>query len=144
MYAMTTPDQRTTETWRMQFSSTARCVSLVRRQVELHLNHWKYTQEDIERVLLVASELATNAVQHGHVPGHLFEVALTSNSNTCLIEVSDASPRMPKALTPTAADERGRGLRLVTALSAQVGHQPRHPLGKTVWARLLCTSEEQR
>jgi anti-sigma regulatory factor (Ser/Thr protein kinase) len=143
MYAMTTPDQRTTETWRMQFSSTARCVPQVRRQVELHLSRM-FTQEDIERVLLVASELATNAVQHGHVSGHHFEVALTSNSRSCLVEVSDASPRMPKALTPTAEDERGRGLRLVSALSAQVGHQQRQPLGKTVWARLLCTPKEQR
>jgi anti-sigma regulatory factor (Ser/Thr protein kinase) len=144
MYAMTTPDQRTAETWRMQFSSTARCVSLVRRQVEMNLNHWMYTQEDTGRILLVASELATNAVQHGHVPGHLFEVALTSNSHSCLIEVSDASPRTPKTLLPTAEDEHGRGLHLVSALSAQVGHERRRPLGKTVWARLLRTPQEQR
>jgi anti-sigma regulatory factor (Ser/Thr protein kinase) len=110
----------------------------------MHLNHWMYTQEDTGRILLVASELATNAVQHGHVPGHLFEVALTSNSHSCLIEVSDASPRTPKALIPTAEDEHGRGLHLIAALSAQVGHEQRQPLGKTVWARLLRTPQEQR
>ncbi|WP_169922669.1 ATP-binding protein, partial [Streptomyces lushanensis] len=102
MYAMAMHDQQTAQRWRMQFSSTAACVSLVRRQTGKTLSEWGYVLDDIDRVVLVSSELATNAVLHGHVPGHLFEVALTSTDYSCLIEVSDASPRTPMALRPTA------------------------------------------
>ena len=128
----------------MQFSSTAKCVSLARHQVEKVLSNWTYPQDDIERITLVASELATNAVQHGHVPGHLFEVALTSTHCACLIEVSDASPRTPLALYPTSEDEHGRGLQLVATMSMQVGHERRKPVGKTVWARILRTTRGPR
>jgi hypothetical protein len=103
-----------TETWRMQFGAlraSRPAPGGVAPQPEVHAGGHRTSA-------IGPSELATNAVQHGHVPGHHFEVALTSNSRSCLIEVSDASPRMPKALTPTAEDERGRGLRLVSALSA--------------------------
>ncbi|MEV8393871.1 MULTISPECIES: ATP-binding protein [unclassified Streptomyces] len=85
----------------MQFSPTAACVSLVRRQVEKTLSEWGYVLEDIDRVVPVSSELATNAVLHGHVPGHLIEVTLTSTDHTCLIEVSDSSPRTARATAPS-------------------------------------------
>ncbi|WP_326811392.1 ATP-binding protein [Streptomyces scopuliridis] len=144
MYAMATHDQQTAERWRMQFSSTAACVSLVRHQVEKTLSEWGYVLDDIDRVVLVSSELATNAVLHGHIPGHLFEVALTSTDHTCLIEVSDSSPRTPMALRPTAEEEHGRGLPLVSALAVRVGYHARKPTGKTVWAHILRTSHGSR
>ncbi|MFE4293975.1 ATP-binding protein [Streptomyces sp. NPDC056647] len=91
----------TAQRWHMQFSPTAACVSLVRRQVEKTLSEWGYVLEDIDRVVPVSSELATNAVLHGHVPGHLIEVTLTSTDHTCLIEVSDSSPRTARATAPS-------------------------------------------
>ncbi|WP_240045310.1 ATP-binding protein [Streptomyces sp. L-9-10] len=144
MYAMATHDQQTAERWHMQFASTAACVSLVRRQVEKTLSEWGYVLDDIDRVVLVSSELATNAVLHGHVPGHLFEVALISTDHSCLIEVSDGSPRTPMALRLTADEEHGRGLPLVSALAIRVGHHARKPRGKTVWAHMLRTSQGSR
>jgi anti-sigma regulatory factor (Ser/Thr protein kinase) len=140
MYAMATHDQQTAQRWHMQFSSTAACVSLARHQVEKTLHDWGYVLDDIDRVVLISSELATNAVLHGHFPGHLFEVALTSTDHSCLIEVSDGSPRTPMALRPTAEEEHGRGLPLVSALAVRVGHHARKPTGKTVWAQILRTS----
>lgn len=144
MYAMATQDQQTSEKWRMHFSSTAACVTLVRRQVEKALSDWAYAFDDIDRVVLVSSELATNAVIHGHVPGHLIEVALTSTRDICLVEVSDGSPRTPMALWVTGEDEHGRGMPLVSALAVQTGHHARKPTGKTVWAQVERTSDGAR
>ncbi|MFJ6568946.1 ATP-binding protein [Streptomyces sp. NPDC091292] len=144
MYALATHDKQAAQRWRMQFSSTAACISLVRHHVEKTLSEWGYVRDDIGRVVLISSELATNAVRHGHVPGHLFEVALTSTRHTCLIEVSDSSPRTPMALRATAEGEHGRGLPVVTALASSVGHHARKPTGKTVWAQILRTSHGSR
>lgn len=144
MYAMATHDQQTADRWRMRFSSTAACVGLVRHQVEKTLSQWGYALDDIDRSVLVSSELATNAVLHGHVPGHLFEVALTSTHHSCLIEVSDSSPRTPMARRPTTEEEHGRGLPLVRALAVRVGHHARKPTGKTVWAQIPRTSHGPR
>ncbi|MFD7894147.1 ATP-binding protein [Streptomyces sp. NPDC059743] len=124
----------------MRFSSTAASVALVRHQVEKTLSKWDYVLDDIDRVVLVSSELATNAVQHGHVPGHPFQVTLTSTHDACLIEVSDASPHTPVARRATTEEEHGRGLPLVSALAARVGHHTRKPTGKTVWAHIPRTS----
>ncbi|MDQ0986990.1 hypothetical protein [Streptomyces sp. V2I9] len=52
------------------------------------------------------------------------------------------SPMLAAPL-PTQAgedDECGRGLLLVAALSEETGHHDRHPIGKTVWARLILSS----
>ncbi|MFF1645193.1 ATP-binding protein [Streptomyces sp. NPDC058240] len=141
---MATHDQQTAERWHMQFSSTAACISLVRRQVEKTLSKWGYVLDDIDRIVLVSSELATNAVLHGHVPGHLLEVSLTSTDHSCLIEVSDGSPCTPMALRLTADEEHGRGLPLVSALAVRVGHHARKPTGKTVWAHMLRASQGSR
>ena len=141
MHAMATHDPETAQSWRMQFTSTARCVSLVRTQVEKKLCDWGFAYNDVTTAVLVASELAANAVVHGHVPGHLFEVQLTRSAETCLIEVSDRSPRLPRALAVAADDEHGRGLQLAAALALEVGHRPRKPVGKTVWAMLPMTPE---
>ncbi|WP_369260149.1 ATP-binding protein [Streptomyces sp. R35] len=134
---MTTPNQQAARLWTMQFTSTPRCIALVRRQVGRALAGWGYGQDDIDRALLICSELATNAVQHGHRAGHLFEVRVTAQRADCLVEVSDPTPRQPRPVTAGTDDERGRGLHLVAALAEETGHRPRSPLGKTVWARLL-------
>ncbi|MEV6134138.1 ATP-binding protein [Streptomyces violaceusniger] len=137
---MTTPNppQPVTRQWKMQFTSTPRCVRLVRSQVCKTLRNWDYGQEDADRMVLVCSELATNAVQHGHKRGHLFEVRLTDEGTSCLVEVSDAAGRrLPRRVEADESDEHGRGLQLVAALAKETGHHPRSPIGKTVWARLV-------
>ncbi|MEU8351232.1 MULTISPECIES: ATP-binding protein [unclassified Streptomyces] len=139
MHQTATQDQQSDATWQMKFAARARSVRLVRIQVKETLHGWGYAQDDIDRILLVVSELATNAVQHGCVSGRCFETALVSASDHCRVEVSDFSPRRPEAQSATAEDEHGRGLRLVAALAEQVGHEKRKPVGKTVWARLART-----
>lgn len=144
MLPTTAHDQPIAEQWQMRFTSNPKCVSLVRKQVGKALENWGYAVDDVDRVLLVCSELATNAVQHGHSPGPLFEVRVTAAGSTCLVEVSDASPLPPRPVTAGSDDEHGRGLQLVAALAEETSHHPRHPLGKTVWARLLLDPPKER
>lgn len=133
---MTAQDPRTTERWAHLFPSTSKSVPRVRGRIRALLEERGHRPEDIDVVELVCSELATNAVRHGRRPGRLFEVALTVTGGDCLVEVSDADPRMPRPRPAGVEDEGGRGLVLVMALAKETGHQRRHPIGKTVWARL--------
>ena len=86
---------------------------------------------------LTVAELAANAVRH--VPGHAFEVSLTCDDVSALIEVTDRAPyRLPR-LHPLVGPEEcsGRGLRLVSAMAVSwgVASQPATD-EKTVWALL--------
>ncbi|WP_407561075.1 ATP-binding protein [Streptomyces sp. 184] len=125
-----------TTTWKMLFTPYAKSVRLVRAQVTKALAGWGCCGDAAADVVLICSELATNAVQHGYVPGRLFMVRLTLRGRVCVIEVSDAIRVPPRRLAAGAEDERGRGLRLVAELADGMGHHDREPLGKTVWARV--------
>jgi two-component sensor histidine kinase len=90
-------------------------------------------------VALVVGELAANAVQHGRLPGRNFGLRLTLDEVAGLVrvEVADAASRkrLPASTPPAAPEgESGRGLLLVEALAERWGSEPRHPVGKTVWA----------
>ncbi|WP_328496210.1 ATP-binding protein [Streptomyces sp. NBC_00414] len=144
MHAMTTHDRQTAPLrWRMQFSPVRKCVPLARSLVSKTLANWGYDQEDIERVVLVCGELSANAVEHGCRQGRLFEVRLTVDGPSCLVEVSDADRTPPRRIKAGEDDEGGRGLLLVDRLSAETGHHDRHPIGKTVWARLILNSPNE-
>jgi hypothetical protein len=81
---------------------------------------------------LLLSELATNAVVHARSG---FEVSASLNG-TLRVAVADADAEgrpIVRASLPTA--ERGRGLALVTALSARWGVTPTEG-GKQVWFEL--------
>lgn len=143
MLPMTEHGQLIAEQWHMQFTSSPKCVPLVRQQVGKALENWGFSANDIDRTLLVCGELATNAVQHGPGPSRLFEVRVTVSGATCMVEVSDTSPLPPMPVRAGSDDECGRGLQLVAALAVETGHHFRHPLGKTVWARLLLDASKE-
>lgn len=144
MHATTTHDRQTTPLrWHMQFRSVRKCVPLARALVSTTLASWGCGQEDIDRVVLVCGELSANAVEHGGRRGHLFEVRLTIDGPHGLVEVSDASRTPPRPTQAGEDEEGGRGLFLVAAFSEETGHHDRHPIGKTVWARLTLSSPSE-
>jgi anti-sigma regulatory factor (Ser/Thr protein kinase) len=79
--------------------------------------------------VLVASELATNAILHAETP---YRVAIKTN-DVIRIEVSDESPR-PPAIAPSP--DRGWGLQLVDKLSAAWGASAFNGYWKMVWAEI--------
>jgi anti-sigma regulatory factor (Ser/Thr protein kinase) len=113
-------------------------VGLARRRVRDHLSDWGHSagEQAFEDVVLLVSELATNAVRHAPLLEREFEVAVTTLADgSCLIEVSDESPAQPRLRPVRRADEEsGRGLRLVESLTTAWGVWSRGRNGKTIWA----------
>ncbi len=93
------------------------------------LSTWQVPEHKREDIVLVVSELVTNAILHG---GAAEQLRLRRTSRQVVIEVFDHGARMPH---PRAADlkaESGRGLHLVARLADRWGARPA-PGGKAVW-----------
>jgi PAS domain S-box-containing protein len=91
---------------------------------------------DADALVLMLSELATNAVQHAATP---FEVAvrMAPDGGSVRIEVSDGATGFPAPQEQIAEAPHGRGLHIVRTLADAWGiemHQDRP--GKTVWFSL--------
>jgi anti-sigma regulatory factor (Ser/Thr protein kinase) len=88
---------------------------------------------------LVASELVTNAIQASArlktLGTPVVRLRVTSDGQSLTIHVWDANPAMPVRQQAGPADDGGRGLMIIDALSAAWGSRP-DPPGKSVWATL--------
>ncbi|WP_309097321.1 SpoIIE family protein phosphatase [Streptomyces sp.] len=108
-------------------------VGQARRFVRRTLRSWGVT-EDHDAVLVVVSELVTNALVH--TDGRV-RMDLTLITNRLRVAVADASPRTPVRPTSIGWEATGgRGILLVEALSATWGTLPVSG-GKQVWAELV-------
>ncbi|MDQ1034368.1 PAS domain-containing protein/anti-sigma regulatory factor (Ser/Thr protein kinase) [Streptomyces sp. V3I8] len=110
-------------------------VRHARRFTRRALRAWRVTDEP-DAVLLVVSELVTNALVH--TDGQV-RLDLTLIGNRLRVAVADVSPRTP--IKPTSIGWEatgGRGILLVEALSATWGTVPVSG-GKQVWAELPLT-----
>lgn len=84
-----------------------------------------------ESVLLIVSELATNAIRHA---GTGFSVEIALNREELRIAVVDVGDGKPTIGSPPPTQPSGRGLRIVEMLSDRWGIIPSSPEeGKTVW-----------
>src|SRR5580698_7667153 len=121
--------------------------------------HWIAAQlartdpaELIDAAVLLVSELVTNAVHAsaaaaaagssgGADPGRV-ELAVARTRDTVRIEVSDsAHGLLPAPSDPSADDESGRGLQVITALTRQWGCRSVQR-GKVVWCELAAAVQE--
>jgi hypothetical protein len=88
-------------------------------------------QEIREAIVLMVSELATNAVVHA-VSG--FDVLIDRSSAQVRVSVTDEGRGVPMLHTPEIDEPHGRGLRVVQALSHRWGTiEQTGGLGKSVW-----------
>ena len=89
--------------------------------------------EDVDRLLLMFEELASNGLRHGGAP---IRVCVTATDDGWLVDVSDARPDAPPVPAVGRDPARGGlGLHLVARLSARYGW---NVVGsrKHVWAAL--------
>ena len=105
-----------------------------RHAVTAVLAGWGCAESAQQDLLLVVSELVTNAVVHGAEP---IVVTVVRAAERVRVEVTDgaadASPHNNRA-APDA--ETGRGLSVVTRLAVAWGWRATPGRGKTVWAEL--------
>ena len=107
-------------------------AALARQFTRSTLASWQSGDGDdnVEDIVLVVSELVTNALLHGHGTP---VVRLLDGGRHVRVEVCDDSPLLPVShrVTPTS----GLGLRVVEQLSSAWGAS-RRGRGKVVWCEL--------
>lgn len=89
----------------------------------------------VDDLVLMVSELMTNAVTHGHVPGttgRQVRMAMEKTGDVIRVEVRDTQSDKRPYVCADGQDIGGRGLVLVDALSDAWGVSP-EAIGKTVW-----------
>ena len=115
------------------FDSAANASAIARRALRWWLEEVQCPKSIKDDVVVVFSELVTNAVRHAGVE---FTAAATFDDGRLRLSVTDREPS-PPAVLPDAGPSGGFGLRLIEALSDGWGWRPLG-VGKEVWAETLC------
>jgi CheY-like chemotaxis protein/anti-sigma regulatory factor (Ser/Thr protein kinase) len=112
----------------------AASLAIAREHVRHQLHAWSLPSL-VDVAVLVTSELAANAVQHGRSG---FDLRLeVRNAHALRVEVFDHGPGSPELRAADPDSEDGRGLHLVSQLAASWGVESIVDDGKKVWAELL-------
>ncbi|GGV23144.1 ATPase [Kitasatospora herbaricolor] len=137
----------TKETRRLVLTTGGGSVGRCREFARDALIHWGWTPTDegergavARDVLLVVSELVTNAAQHADGP---VELSLTRSVLGLRVEVADCNPEPPVLRRGGPALPGGHGLRVVDLLSWTWGSRP-HAHGKTVWSEIAAPPADLR
>lgn len=113
---------------RLRLPSSPLAPRTARAEVRRRLGEWALDQA-ADDVLLLVSELVTNAVHHAR---SAVELTLRTDGKAVRVEIRDDSPAPPVHQAFTDDRLRGRGIALVDALSTRWGVEPVRD-GKTVW-----------
>ncbi len=89
-------------------------------------------QTAADDVLLLVSELVTNACRHGSAP---YRLTLHPTRRGIRVEVTDTGDTLPAVGPDQPTRPGGFGMRLIDTLAGSWGVTP-HPTGKTVWCEL--------
>ena len=118
------------QTFHVHLDPLPRLVGTARRFVDEHAPPLPPATRDA--LLLLTSELATNAVLHARTP---LEVGITVTTTSVLVTVHDLDLTRPEQ-QPYEPREGGWGLGLVGALAEAAALEPHPEGGKTAWFRL--------
>ncbi|MGW4647202.1 ATP-binding protein [Kitasatospora sp. NPDC004289] len=129
-------------------ADTPNAVGWARRHTRDVLGRWQVPLDLIDSVLLVVSELATNAIRHpgAKQPERLtfaetaeaqtFALDLQLHGQAVVVQVADRDPRPPMLQHVGEEAEGGRGIFLVEHMSSRWGHYQSAGGGKVVWAEV--------
>ena len=115
------------------FSADDASPGRARQWVSRVLACWSVPEDKRSDVLLVVSELATNAVMHAHSE---FVVVIREAPDVLGIAVADDDTHIPETKTPSPKQVGGRGMRIVQTVARLSGVARVPGDGKVVWARL--------
>jgi anti-sigma regulatory factor (Ser/Thr protein kinase) len=124
---------------RVRLAAGLAAAKAARAVVETTIRAWR-VPVDPDVAVLLTSELVTNAVTHGTEEagsaGGFVTLAIACGAAGLRVDVHDGSGDLPLLENPPEAEaETGRGLLLVTSLSAEWGFY-RTPKGKAVYFTL--------
>jgi two-component sensor histidine kinase len=127
---------------RTTLAAGAEAPGEARAFVALHLREAASLPPEVavDDVLLVTSELVTNAVNAGATT---IDVTLDAEPHRVELVVTDDADGWPSPSDPSYEDTTGRGLRIVDHLT-HVWNAARHPGGKAVTARWFGPSVRQQ
>jgi serine phosphatase RsbU (regulator of sigma subunit)/anti-sigma regulatory factor (Ser/Thr protein kinase) len=117
-----TPVRPSAAPFEYRFTPHAATISLARNLLGDWLNLVPVPEQDSEDLILVASELCTNAVRHAAEGGRVV-LRATADGTDVVLEVEDDGGDLathPAAEPPDAEAEAGRGLFLVEALTDEL------------------------
>jgi anti-sigma regulatory factor (Ser/Thr protein kinase) len=116
----------------LRLPTEAAQVRTARDFVRARVAAWGLPDELADDVIVVTSELITNAIKYAPSKA---ELALARDGDVIRVEVRDDEPAAPALAKEedTGAIPGGRGLRIVTALAARWGVETEDD-GKAVWA----------
>lgn len=130
----------------LDLATTPLAAGTARRECRAVLGGWAVPLEVTDAVVLVVSELVTNAGRHafprclqGEVPSYgdltiveRMSLTLRLVAGGVAVEVSDRNPMPPRRRDPSVWDEAGRGLMIVESLSSRVTVDPVREGGRIV------------
>ena len=120
----------------LRLPPTPAAAATVRDFVHRLLGHWRIALPDselIDRAVLLADELVTNAIVHARTE---FRLRVALSGDQLRLAVHDDSPRQPRLALLGPEAETGRGLRLVEQTAKAWGVHHHAGDGKTVWCTL--------
>ncbi|MET8681770.1 ATP-binding protein [Streptomyces sp. NPDC004647] len=120
-----------------RFTASPSSLQQVRHYTRSTLEQWGLSA-CADDAAMVVNELATNALRHAlsrQEPDNAGWLGLIHTANAVTCAVKDPSPLEPASLNADLLALRGRGLRIVNALTDSWGYSATGT-GKTVWARL--------
>lgn len=108
-------------------------VGAARELARRALDGWPHP-DAVDTVVLLTSEIVTNAILHGgpHGPGEELNVEVSRGDCWARVNVTDGSSRPPVVAEEWSRDLSGRGMLIVDELASAWGYEPLLT-GKTVW-----------
>ncbi|MEV7782126.1 ATP-binding protein [Kitasatospora sp. NPDC088351] len=142
---MSTLSRPVLQTWEAILTEHDRSVRTARHQVHQRLTDWGWQGERVDDLVLIVSELVTNAIVHACQGQGEVRLYLQEFGGDCRLEVWDPRCDLPlQERRPRRFGEGGRGIELVRQLAFDFGVVIRRGAGKRVWVRVLLAEGENR
>lgn len=128
--------------WRFEAPTLEKSVPEARHAVRDVLTQQGVSRDDtaLGDLLVILSELVTNAVRHAALLSPQITVEVALDERWMRVAVRDSHPYRPRALQVDSEGTGGRGLQLVKTLTQDAGGecdvQRCADGGKTIWATL--------
>ncbi|MFJ8432186.1 ATP-binding protein [Kitasatospora sp. NPDC094019] len=135
---MSTLSRPVLRTWEASLTDHCTSVRVARREIRDQLASWGWSGDRVDDLVLITSELVTNAVVHACAGDGEVRLHLQEFDGDCRLEVWDPRHDLPlHSRAPRRFSECGRGIDLVRQLAFDFGVVTRKGAGKRVWVRML-------